>query len=321
MAAKHLAENRAEVISPELSLFGELRQPVIDPDADFNLTTEYGNTLEIVMGKYLSTRLGVPVYRVPLMLQHPHYPFLFANLDFVAVFPDPETGELCNVVNVQCKTATHWKLDEIKEQIPIAHEIQCRQEMCVANLDESIIIYLCDNNEGGIVSYRVPRDYSLEAGLIQKAKAFQWHVDNEILPFPSVATDAAMRDIALYATARKQSYRPPEILERGMPELVAQYVRWKEQVDKTKEDYEQAKSKLAEAALRLTPFLLDRPEAVCGDVKMKWKQRTTRPVDLDGLKLAYPDIYARFVTETVHTSFDVGLRKPAQQQKKEKEAA
>ena len=230
--AQRIIENRAELIAPELCLFGETRRPVIDPDATFNLTTEYGHALEIVMGKYLSTRLGVPVYRIPTMLQHPHYPFLFANLDFVAVFPDRETGELCNVVNVQCKTATHWKLDEIKEQIPEAHELQCRQEMCVANLDETIIIYLCDNNEGGIVSYRIPRDYTLENSIIQAAKGFwQGHVEKKILPFPSVPTNAAMRDIALYATARRQSYRPPEILERGMPELVQRYAKLKALAD------------------------------------------------------------------------------------------
>jgi predicted phage-related endonuclease len=259
MVEQRISEGRAEVIGPELNLFGAIRQPVIDPGTDFNLTTEYGHSLEIVMAMYLSTRLGVPVYKVPAILQHPHYPFLFANLDFVAVFPDPETGELCNVVNVQCKTATYWKLDDIKEQIPTAHEIQCRQEMCVANLDETIIIYLCDNNEGGVVSYRIMRDYTFENGIIQKAKGF-WHgnVEKEILPFPSVPTDAAMRDIALYATSRKQSYRPPEILEEGMSELVRRYVKWKELLDEKKEAYEWAKDGLATAAMQLTPYMIDR---------------------------------------------------------------
>ena len=319
---QRLAANRAELIDPELILFGEKRRPVIDPGVAFNLTTEYGHALEIVMGKYLSTRLGVPVYKIPAILQHPHYPFMFANLDFVAVFPDLATGELCNVVNVQCKTATHWKLDEIKEQIPPAHELQCRHEMCVANLDETIIIYLCDNNEGGVVSYRIPRDYTVENSIIQCVKGF-WlgHVEKEILPLPSVATNTAMRDIALYATSRKQSYRAPEILERGMPELVQRYVQWKELCEDRKEAFEQAKDGLAAAALQLTPFLLDRPEAVCGDIKMSWRQRTTRSVDHDGLKLAYPELYARFVTESVHTNFDVDWKKSARARQKDKEAA
>lgn len=66
--------------------------------------------------------------------------------------------------------------------------------------------------------------------------------------------------------------------------------------------------------------MLDREEALCGDVKMRWTQRKTRSVDMDGLALAYPDIYARFVREKVTPGFEVRLKKSAQT-KETKEAA
>lgn len=321
MVEQRIREGVEEPIEPELFIFGEHRRPVIDPGADFNLTTEYGHALEPVIGKYLSCRLGVPVYKVPDMLQHPHYPFLFADLDFVAVFPEPDSGELSRLVNIQCKTATHWKLNDIKAQIPFSHEIQCRHEMCVADLDETIIIYLCDNNEGGVVSYRIPRDYSFESRIIQKGKDFWFgHVAKEILPIPSIPTDAATRDIAEYALSRRQYNKPPEILERGMPELVQQYATWKKLVDEKKEAYDWAKDGLATTELQLSPYMLGHAEAVCGDVKMRWTQKTTRSVDADGLKLAYPDIYARFVTEKENPGFEVKLKKTAGHEN-EKEAA
>lgn len=144
---------------PEMLLFGVTRRPVVDLNEEFELTIAHSYTLKRVMAKYLSIRLGVPVYSPALLLQHPHHPFMLAKPDYVAVFPDPDTGELNRLVNVKCKTATYWKLEELKKQIPTEHELLCRHEMAVANLDETILAYLCDNNEGGFVLYHLDRDY------------------------------------------------------------------------------------------------------------------------------------------------------------------
>lgn len=306
---------------PELHLFGADRRPVINIDEDFSLPTACGYTLKRVIAKYLSCRLGAPVYSVPLIMQHPHHPCLLAKPDFVAVFPDPETGELSQMVNVQCHTATYWKLTELQTKMPMEHELRCRQEMAVANLDESIVVYLCDNNEGGVVTYRIPRDYTAEVSIIECAKAF-WtdHVEAEVLPFPTAPSNAAERDIALYAMSRQQYHRPPEILERGMPELTMQYAEQKAVLEERKKLLEEAKEHLSAIELQLSAHMIGREESACGDVKMRWKKTTTRSVDLDGLALAYPDIYARFVREKSHPGFEVKLKKSAQKQEK-KEAA
>lgn len=320
--AKRLSEHpEREPTFPQLHLFGADRRPVVNIDEDFSLTTAYGYTLKRVIAKYLSCRLGAPVYSIPLILQHPHYPYLLAKLDFVAVFPDPETGELSQMVNIQCHTATYWKLNELQNKMPVEHELRCRQEMAVANLDESIVVYLCDNNEGGVVTYRVSRDYRLESSIIQCAKAF-WsdNVEAEILPIPTAPSNAAERDIALYAMSRQQYHRPPEMLERGMPELVQKYEKVKAVLDRRKQRLENAKESLSAIELQLSAYMIGREEASCGDVKMRWKKTTTRSTDLDGLALAYPDIYARFVREKIHPGFEVKLKKSAQKDVK-KEAA
>lgn len=306
---------------PELHLFGADRRPVINVDEEFNLTTAYGYTLKRVMAKYLSCRLGVPIYSVPLLLQHPHHPYLLAKLDFVAVLPDPDTGELCRLMNIACRTATHWKLDELKTKMPPEHELRCRHEMAVANLDETIAVYLCDNNEGGVVSYHLSRDYAMETRIIQCAKDFwQNQVEAEVLPIPTAPSDAAERDIALYALSRRQYHRPPEILERGMPELIQQYVEQKALLEARKQLMEEADEALSAITLRLSPYMLGKPEAVCGEVKMRWKQTKSRSVDYDGLALAYPNIYTRFVKEKIRPGFEVKLKKSAQT-KEGKEAA
>lgn len=306
---------------PELELFGTKRRPVIDLNENFDLTIAHSYTLKRVMAKYLSIRLGVPVYSPSLILQHPHYPYLLAKPDFIAVFPDQDTGELTRLVNVKCKTATYWKLEELKKQIPMEHELLCRHEMAVANLDETILAYLCDNNEGGFLLYHLDRDLAAETRIIQCAKAF-WrnHIEPEILPIPTVPSDAAERDIALYAASRRRYHRPADVMKRGMPELAQAYEQQKEICDSCKTAYEDAKEVLTRIEYQLSTLMLDEAEGRCGDLRMKWATRKTRSVDMDGLAAAYPDIYARFVTEKVKPGFEVKLKRPAQQ-KEQKEAA
>lgn|GEM_PF-2089132 len=299
-------------IEPELPIFGVNRRPLIDVGEDFELSVAHSYTLKWVIAKYLSTRLGAPVYSPSLLLQHPHHPYMLARPDFVAVFPDSDTGELNRMVNVKCKTATHWKLEDLKEELPLEHELHCRQEMAVANLDETIIVYLCDNNEGGIALYHLDRDQAAEAKIIQCVKAFwQGNVEKEIVPLPTVPSNAADRDIALYAMSRKKYHRPPDVLERGMPELLAAYAKKKEAYDKCNDTLESLKEEVKGIELKLSTLMLEKPEGSCGDIKMRWITRKSRTVDMDGLAAAYPDIYARFVTENSKPAFEVRMKKPA----------
>ena len=159
---------------------------IIDPGAEFNLPAECGNALEPVIGKFLSIKMGVPVYKDTTMYRHPHYPFLLVDLDYMAICPDPVTCELNRRVIVECKTVTSWKEKDVAFAPLYPHIIQCRAEMAVMNIDEAIIVYLCDNNEGSFYAYRIYRDYGKEAEMIQRAKnLWQNHVMKEILPVPS----------------------------------------------------------------------------------------------------------------------------------------
>lgn len=109
------------------------------------------------------------------------------------------------------------------------------------------------------------------------------------------------------------------MIKRGMAELAAAYESQKEVCDHYKTAFEEAKEGLAQIEHQLSALMLDDAEGQCGDVKMRWTSRKTRSVDMDGLAAAYPDIYARFVTEKVKPGFEVKLKKPAA--KKEQEAA
>lgn len=315
-----VAERRAreaEEGPPLPPLFGT-QELIIDPSEEFNLPAECGHALEPVVGKLLSCKMGVPVYKDTIMYQHPDYPFLLVDLDYMAICPDPETGELCRRVIVECKTVTHWKENDISFGPLYHHIIQCRAEMCVMNADEAIIAYLCDNNEGSFYAYRIYRDYDREAELIQAAKTlWQNHIEKEILPVPTVSTDAAWREIADYAFSGQRYTLPADYSEERLPELAQRYIEAKAAADEQDSALDDSKSVLEELKLQLAPYLFSQKEVVCGDLTLRWKQRTNRSMDYDAFKLAHPLLYAKYVTESVSASFEAKVKKKTGQNKKE----
>lgn len=285
---------------------------IIDPGAEFNLPAECGLALEPVIAKHLSIKLGVPVYKDTVMYQHPHYPFLMATLDYMAICPDPETGEMNRRVIVECKNVTRWKEDDISFGPLYAHIIQCRAQMCVMNADEVIIAYLCDNNDGGFHVYRIYRDYGKEAELIQTAKNL-WnnHVAKEVLPIPTVSTDAAWRELADYAFSGRRYELAQEYSGQKLMELTGRYIEAKRATDDYGNVFDDSKAELEQLQLQLAPYLFDQKKVVCGDLILRWKQRASRSMDYDSFKLAHPLLYAQFVTEKVSTSFEAKVKKSA----------
>jgi len=314
-------EREAEEGPPLPPLFGT-QELIIDPNEDINLPAECGHALEPVIGKYLSRKMGVPIYKDTMMYAHPHYPFLLVDLDFMAICPDPQTGELCRRVIVECKTVTHWKENDVAFGPFYHHIIQCRAAMCVMNADEAIIAYLCDNNDGSFYAYRIYRDYDKEAELIQAAKTL-WlnHIQKEILPFPTVPSDAARRELAEYAFSDYRYAMPQDFSEENLSELASRYIEAKAAANEQNQVTEDYKAVLEELEIQLAPYLFSKKELVCGDLTLRWKQQKRRSMDYDAFKLAYPLLYARYVTDNISTSFEVKVKKGAAGKSKKKEAA
>jgi predicted phage-related endonuclease len=309
---KMVAERKAREAKegpPSPPMFGT--QPlIIAPDSEFNLPAECGNALEPVIGKFLSTKLGVPVYKDTVMYRHPHHPFLFVDLDYMAILPDIGTGEINRHVIVECKTITSWKEKDVSFAPLHHHVIQCRAEMAVMNINEVILIYLCDNNEGSVYAYRIYRDYGKEAELIQRAKnLWKNHVMKEILPIPAVSTEAAWHEIAEHVNSGRRFEIPREFSEERLAELSRRYCELKQAVEAQGGPSGDTVTALEEIKLQLAPYLFSEKETVCGDLTLKWKHRMSRSMDYEGFKLAHPLLYAQFVTEKKSTWLDVKVNK------------
>lgn len=298
--------------------FGELGIPIIDPGTKFSLAIEVGKALEPAIGKYLSCRLGMPVFKDTWMYAHPTYPWMIVDLDFVMLAPD-ENGELAKLVIIECKTAAFWKKDEWEYGVPWDYEMQVRHAMCVMNVDEAIIICLYDNNEGGVSMHKIERDYGLETFIVMKEKSFWKDVENQVLPIPTIPTKAAKYELARYASLQPKYDQPLQLADR---ELAKHLDIYEEQLEETKQKekaYEESKQHLDAVTMKLSSFLFHHDEAVCNGYRMKWTQKASRSVDYDALKLAHPDIYAKFVSENTSRGFEV---KPLKKTKKNlKEAA
>jgi len=296
---------------PSPPMFGDL-ELIIDPGEEFNLPAECGNALEQVVGKYLSVKMGVPVYKNTMMYRHPIYPFLLVDLDYMAICPDPATGELNRRVIVECKTVTHWKENDVSFGPLYPHIIQCRAEMAVMNADEAIIVYLCDNNDSSFYAYRIYHDYSIEAEMIQTAKNL-WmnHLVKEILPIPTVSSKAAWRELGEYAFSENRYEMSHDLSEQRLWELSQQYIEAKAAAEEQGKSADVAKIALEKLQLQLVPFLLSQKEVVCGDLTLRWRQKSSRSMDYDAFRLAHPFLYAKYVAEKTNTSFEAKMRKKA----------
>lgn len=286
---------------------GKFGDPIIDPNSDFSLAIEVGHALEPVIGKYISCRLGLPVFKDTVMYRHPLYPFLLVDLDFVMLCPDHNTGALNRLVIVECKTATYWKRDTWENGVPYGYELQCRAAMSVFNCDECVIVGLLDNNEESVYIHHIFRDYHIESEIILAAKNF-WenHVEKEVLPFPSVTKKSVRREIAEFAF-RQDKIDPLAPYEEGLPELASEFERLRKMVDDRKRDLKSVQKELDKVELQLSRYALNHAELVCENVRLRWKASSSRSVDYDGLKDYDPLLYARFVHEKVNMGFEAKL--------------
>lgn len=290
------------------SEFGALGTPVIDCNSEYNLTTEVGHALEPVIGKYISCKLGLPVFQDTTMYRHPDHPFLFVNLDYIMLSPD-DNGELKRLIVIECKTATYWKKEAWEQGVPTDYEMQCRAAMAVLDVDEVIIVCLLDNNEGGIFTYSLYRDHNTELQIIMAVKKFWDNVLTETLPIPPLPSKQAAAEMAVYAREYPKQEFTPELFEEGVSELAHDFCRQYRVAKEKEEEYLAEQEKVDTLKLRLSAYMVDKDKTRTGPLSLSWVHKKQHSIDFDALRLAYPDIYAKLVKEKETPYFNVHVNK------------
>ena len=175
-------------ISPFLTtrdLFYDKRG-IVSPESDENwIAKAVGTLLEPLVAEIFARKTGLKVFQRKVMYQHPHHPWMLADLDYLVEMPDGTLAIL------ECKTTSNnasskwWYNGE--EIVPINYESQGRHYMAVMNLSRVYFCcYVVGSGDEAIIR-RIDRDMAYEQELIALESDF-WH-ENVLANIPPPYTE------------------------------------------------------------------------------------------------------------------------------------
>ena len=132
-------------------------------DAENWVQLEVGTLLEPLVAKIFAHKTGYKIYRRPFMFQHPLYPWMLADLDYMVELPDGTTAILeIKTTNYNAKDNWWYNGEEI---VPIYYESQGRHYMAVMNIDRVYFCCLYGNSEDEAMIRRIDRDMAYPVDL------------------------------------------------------------------------------------------------------------------------------------------------------------
>jgi putative phage-type endonuclease len=238
----------------------------------------WGHRLEPVVREWLAEEIGQPIVPSPPMVRSAAYPFMFGNLDGVALAADP-----ASTAGVEIKTGDKFMSQEFGEvesdAIPIRYVLQVTHYMIVTGYPRFHIGALLGGNDAR--HYIVDFDAELAEMLIAKARLFWAHVEARDPPPAINLHDADKRwprsnERAVIAT--------PEIVLaiEGLKELRAQ------------EKALGAKADAAELTLKTYMGEASALTDAKGRKLAGWTNATRESIDAKALAAAHPDLAAQF---------------------------
>ena len=264
-----------------------------------------------MVAKIFAHKTGYKIYRRPFMFQHPLYPWMLADLDYMVELPDGTTAILeIKTTNYNAKDNWWYNGEEI---VPIYYESQGRHYMAVMNIDRVYFCCLYGNSEDEAIIRRIDRDMAYEEELIALERDF-W--ENHVLtktPPPYVEADG---DLILESLRRKlgpaDKDAPPVLLGQTQFGQLSMLLSLQEQKKALSADV----SKLDKDIKRLKGMLIERMGTSCTAVYNGSAESYTityNPVRsagiskdaLERLKDEHPDIYNQYVTVSEWRRFHV----------------
>lgn len=278
-------------------------KPLRPEDKD-KTAMEVGHLLEPLVAKMFAEETGYEVYKDWNMYQHPLYPFMLVNLDYIAILPDGSKAI------VECKTGSVYSAENWENnQIPAHYIDQLRHEMSVFNVDKVFLPYLLGNSKSGFGWRVLERDLGKERELIKAEAAFWEHVETKappelVHPDPELALDIYNRYIESRTGTEitlDLSYWP------ALEEIGAMNARISE-FDRQRKTLDQQRKALY---LPFAELLGEAETATCGNAILTYKTSTRDGVDLVKLKAKYPDAYSDCYRPSVSRTFRLKLPKEA----------
>lgn len=238
----------------------------------------WGTVMEPIIREEFINRSGLQVDTISLMLKHPEYDFMLANVD--GIVTDQE-GKKCIF---EAKTASAYKLDQWKDdEIPEGYMLQIQHYMAVTGYERTYIAVLIGGNT---FKYKViDKDEELISMIIEIEKKFWNCVINDIPPEADGSESCTNMINRLYKSSKKDS---EIILPDEFQKLIDEYNN-----NKDREAYYSEKKN--ECVNKLKSLMEDNEIAVINNSKITWKSSVSERIDSKKLKEEQPEIYNKYL--------------------------
>jgi putative phage-type endonuclease len=261
-----------------LTLWLEKSGRKVPEDISHKEAVIWGSALEPVLANEYRQRTGRKVRRVNAVLQHPHYPFMLANLDRETHCPVHGTGVL------EIKTAGYHSAAQWENGIPVAYQCQVLHQLAVTGHAWADIAVLIGGQDFRI--YRIERDEAKVAQLIAQEQTFWECVTHNRQPAPDGSDDAANALQWLYPqhSASAVDWSGKQEYNLLFEELLG--------VRREKDAYEAKESLIKQ---HLQAALGEAEVGIFANGRVSWKKAKDRvSPDLERLSEEHPDLVAQY---------------------------
>ena len=289
---------------------------IVTADDEGNwVAMEMGNLLEPLVARIFAKKTGLKVFQRKCMFQHPHYPWMLADLDYLVELPDGSIAIL-EIKTTNYNAKDNWWYNG-KEIVPIYYESQGRHYMSVMNINRVYFCCLYGNNEDEAIIRHIDRDMDYEAELIALEQTF-WH-ENVLAKVPPPYTEDG--ELILESLRRKlgpsEKDAPPVVFSMPQYPKIARYIELQKQKSEVNKSLEQIKSEMTRLKGLLVEAMGTSCQATYEDTDRQYTV-TFNPVrtpgiskeGLERMKEVHPDIYEEYVTISESRRFYIKETKP-----------
>ena len=289
---------------------------IVTADSEENwVAKEVGNLLEPLVAKIFAQKTGLKVFQRKCMFQHPHYPWMLADLDYLTELPDGRTA-IVEIKTTNYNARDNWWYNG-EEIVPIYYESQARHYMSVMNIDRTYFCCLYGNNEDQVIIRHLDRDMDYEEELIALEQTF-WN-DHVVAQVPPPYTE----DGELILESLRRQYGASERDAQPATFAETQFVQIMEYLDL------QAEKSELDASLKKIKGKMERLKALLVEAMGKSSQATYMDMDggykvtfqpsrkhviskeaMERMKEVHPDIYQQYVSVSESRRFYIKELKP-----------
>lgn len=295
--------------------YDKLDRPIEDDGANW-VAMEVGTLLEDLVARIFAKKTGLRVYQRKCMFQHPDYPWMLADLDYLVELPDGSTAIL------ECKTTNYnardkWEYNG-KPIVPVYYEVQGRHYMAVMDLDRVYFCCLYGNNEDEAIIRHIDRDMDYESELLFLEEDFwQNNVQVQVEP-PYLENDGELILESLRRLMGPSAKDAPPVLLTSPQsarvfrflELQGEKKRLDAESNRLKTEMDRMKALIvADMGSSRTAVYEDASGSYTVTFNPSYKESIVKD-SLLRLKESHPDIYAEYVSISESRRFNIKRAAP-----------